>query len=180
MTVRFSFSIQKLRDSVPKNRLFPDLALPNNHHAPVAPAKRPLDLYVSRPVLREFWLPKRALRSRLPVLPTAVLVPEAPMHEDYLLSGAKHKIRITRQFTRVEAIAVTHAMDKQPNNHLRLGIDISDTRHPFASLCRSQRIVSRHYSVPPYLAVHTLHRQRAIAWKAAPISVTRIICFLLS
>jgi len=54
-----------------------------------------------------------------------MLVPEAPMYEDYLLSGAKYKIRIARQVTRVEAITVTHPMDKPPNDHLRLGIGIS-------------------------------------------------------
>jgi hypothetical protein len=73
-----------------------------------------------------------------------MLVPEAPMHEDYLLPGPKNKIRIPRKIASVQAVSVTHAVYKTPDDHFRLRIGISDTRHTFATLCRSQRIVSWH------------------------------------
>jgi hypothetical protein len=147
MIVRFSCSIQKPLDSAPENRFLPDLALPHNHDAPTELVKLPPDPCVSRFVLCEFWFPKRSLRSGLPILSATVLVPEAPMDEDYLLPWAKDKIRIARQVACVQPVTVAHAVDKPPDHHFRLGVGISDTRHAFATLCRSQRIVSRHVIV---------------------------------
>jgi len=147
MTFRSSCSFQKFLDSASENRFLPDFTFPDNHGTPAEFAKLPPGICVSRPVPREFWFPKRALRSRLPILSAAVLVPEAPVDEDYLLSRPKDKIGITRQVTGMETISVAHAMDQPPDCHFRFGISISDTGHAFATLCRSQRIVSWHVIV---------------------------------
>jgi hypothetical protein len=55
-----------------------------------------LHFRVTRLVSRQFPFPKSKLRSRLPVLATAVLMPEAPVDKDYPLSGSENKIRIAR------------------------------------------------------------------------------------
>ena len=91
MIVRYSFLIQKSLDPIPYNRFFLDLALPNNHDPPSQLPKLTSDFCVSFFILREFWFPKLTLRARLPILAATVLVPEAPMHEYYFLSGAKSK-----------------------------------------------------------------------------------------
>jgi len=144
MIVRYSFLIQKSLDPIPYNRFFLDLALPNNHDPPSQLPKLTSDFCVSFFILREFWFPKLTLRARLPILAATVLVPEAPMHEYYFLSGAKSKIRITWQVPRVEAVAVTHAVNQTTNDHLRLGVSIADTRHTLTSLSIGQWIIAHH------------------------------------
>ncbi len=147
MSARSSSCIQKTLNSAHENRFLFNLALPNDHHAPASPTKFPPDFRISRLVLGEFWLPKRAIRSRLPILLAGVLVPKASMHEDYPFPGAKDKIRIAWQVRRMQAVSVAHLVNEPPNDHFRLCVDISDKRHAFTALCRSQRIISPHLIV---------------------------------
>jgi hypothetical protein len=146
MIVRSSFLIQKSLDPISYNLFFPDLALPNNHYPPSQLSKSASNFCVSFLILREFWFPKLALCTRLSILVAAVLVPEAPVYKDYLLSGAKSKIRITRQVPRVEAVAVTHAVNESTNDHLWFRVSVADARHSLASLRIGQWIIA-HYSL---------------------------------
>lgn len=73
-----------------------------------------------------------------------MLVPEAPVDEDYLFPGTENKIRITRHVMSVEAISVPHAVYKMADEHFRLGVHASDAGHSLASLRVGQRIVPHH------------------------------------
>jgi len=103
-----------------------------------------LHIGVSRLVPRQLRFPKLALRSRLPVLAASVLMPKAPMYEDYHLPGAENKVRIARQVPRVETVAVAHAVNQAANDHLRLRVSVADAGHTLASFRFGQWIVARH------------------------------------
>jgi hypothetical protein len=70
------------------------------------------------------------------------------MHEDYLLSGGEDKIGVARQVPSVEAVAVTHVVNKATDNHLRFGIGISDTGHALAPFISRQWVIAWHRKVP--------------------------------
>lgn len=63
-----------------------------------------------------------------------MMVPEAPMHENYLAKAREHKVWTTRQFTPMEPVTIAHTMNKAAHQHFGLGILAADASHAFAAL----------------------------------------------
>lgn len=69
-----------------------------------------------------------------------VPVPEAPVNEDGLPYPAKDDVGPAWQVPRVEAVPVSHRMEKTPDDHLGLGAGAPDQAHPMAAFPGSHRV----------------------------------------
>jgi hypothetical protein len=65
---------------------------------------------------------------------TAVLVPEASMHENYFSLAGKYQIWLSRQVWPMKPVAVSHAMNQAPDEQFRMGVLGTHATHPLASL----------------------------------------------
>jgi hypothetical protein len=63
-------------------------------------------------------------------------VKKAPVHVDDLSMSNKHHIRFARKVALVKSIPITQPMNNRSNNHLRVGVAASNTRHVEAALIR--------------------------------------------
>lgn len=128
------FVTQKPTKPPLKRRKIARLALPDDHDAPAGTAQLPLDALIAQPVPCPFRVPKLTIRRR-PALssPTSMGVPEAAMYEDHRTLACKDKIGRSRQVASMQAIAVSHRMNKTTDGQFRGGVLSLDPPHRFAS-----------------------------------------------
>jgi hypothetical protein len=67
-------------------------------------------------------------------------VPEAAMDKNDFPPRWKNQIRMARQRSNMEPIAVSKAMDELTNDHFRPGIPGTDSGHVERSSCRSEMV----------------------------------------
>lgn len=67
-------------------------------------------------------------------------MPEAAMHENDFSSPEKYKIWSTWEGSAVQAVPVSHAMDKFPDRHFRTGMFPPNEGHPLAAGGFAERV----------------------------------------
>lgn len=61
-------------------------------------------------------------------------MPETTMNEYRFPPGRKDDVRISRQVSPMQAIAVAHTVQQAADDHFRLRVDTADTAHKLAAL----------------------------------------------
>src|SRR5262249_14918444 len=88
-----------------------ELAFPNNERRPSERLEPRKISFVASPVASELWDPVVAIAVRHFATPrTIVPMPEAPVHQDHLLSARKCNIRIARKLPAMEAEPKSESM----------------------------------------------------------------------
>jgi len=68
-------------------------------------------------------------------------VPKATMHKNYFLEARENEVRTTWKIAPVQAIAITKAMNKPPDEHLGTCVAVFDQSHALTALLWRQGIV---------------------------------------
>jgi|SRR5579871_4833947 len=101
--------------------------------------------HVPAPVPCDFWSPVFESGLRHPTEPAFVPVPEAAVDEDDLTLGTEHEVGSPRKVGLVQPIAVSHAMNEPPDQHLRLRILRAHQTHLLAAVASAHIVHDLNY-----------------------------------
>ena len=125
--------LEKILYSTPQLFYVFSFTLPHHKNIPTLSHQIRYILGISPNVLVEFGIPELFIRSRSRTSWTAVLMPEAAMNEDSLLSISKYYIRCSGKPTYMKPISVTQTMHQAANLHLGFRVPTLDSAHYSAS-----------------------------------------------
>ena len=113
------------------------LAFPHNDILPPNRVQFGLFPQISVPITFEFRSPEIQFGFRHPSQFAGwirVSMPKTSVDKNYFAAGLENEVRYARQPPIVKAISESHPMDHAANDHLRLGVTSTHTRHALTSL----------------------------------------------